>query len=194
MKKLKLFLTTLFLTLTMSAIAGTVTIGWNASTDPEVLSYNVYYKLPSTNVWMITNVVGRLNTTATLPVTQFLLYQYYVTSVITNSSITGQLESEPSNLIRFQSFYVMGSRNTFIKLADVNVANIPLFTIITSPTAGNLIGNPPSLAFSPNVGFESDLFSYKNPELFSGQNVTNYYGLIKLPLSPSTLNTLKYNK
>lgn len=194
MKKLKIFLTMLFVALTMGATAASVTIGWNPSTDTEVLSYNVYYKLASTNVWTTTNVVGRLNTTATLPVNQFSLYQYYVTSVITNASITGQLESEPSNLVRFQSFYVMGSRTTFFKLADANVANIPLFTVVTTPTKGALAGNPPTLAFTPAVGFDIDLFSYKNPELFSGQNVTNYYGLVKLPLVPSTINTLTPNK
>jgi hypothetical protein len=194
MKKLKIFLTMLFAALTMGATASSVTIGWNPSTDPEVLSYNVYYKLTNTNVWTTTNVVGRLNTTATLPVSQFALYQYYVTSVITNSAITGQLESEPSNQVRFQSFYVMGTKTTFMRVSDVNAANIPLFTAVTSPTKGALAGNPPTLAFTPAAGFDMDLFSYKNPEIFSGQNVTNYYGLVKLPTNPSTITTVTPKK
>jgi hypothetical protein len=194
MKKLKIFLTMLFAALTMGATASSVTIGWNPSTDPEVLSYNVYYKLSSTNVWTTTNVVGQLNTTATLPIRQFALYQYYVTSVITNSAITGQLESEPSNQVRFQSFYVMGTRTTFMRLSDVNAANIPLFTAVTSPTKGALAGNPPTLAFTPAVGFDMDLFSYKNPEIFGGENVTNYYGLVKLPTIPSKITTVTPKK
>lgn len=184
----------LFVALTMGATAASVTLGWTPSTEPEVLSYNVYYKLASTNVWSATNVVGRLNTTATLPITQFSLYQYYVTAVVTNALITGPLESEPSNQIRFQSYYVMGTRTTFLRLTDVTATNVPLFVMAKTPTMGALAGTPPNVGFTPAVGFDTDFVSYKNPELFSNQNVTNFYGFVKLPVVPSTLNTLTPNK
>lgn len=184
----------LFTALTMGAVANSVTIGWVPSAEPEVLSYNVYYKLANTNVWTTTNVVGRLNTTATLPVAQFLLYQYYVTAVVTNALITGPLETEPSNQVRFQSYYVMGTRTTFLRITDVTAANVPLFVIAKTPTMGALAGTLPSAGFTPAVGFDTDFVSYKNPELFSNQNVTNFYGFVKLPVVPSTINTLTPNK
>jgi hypothetical protein len=194
MKKLKIFLTMLFAALAMGAVANSVTIGWSPSTEPEVLSYNVYYKLSSANVWTTTNVIGRLNTNATLPIIQFSLYQYYVTAVVTNALITGPLESEPSNQVRFQSYYVMGTRTTFLRLTDVIATNVPLFTIVKTPTTAALAGTPPAVGFTPAVGFSIDLASYKNPELFSNQNITNYYGFVKLPVVPSTINTLQNNK
>ena len=179
--------------MSLSATAASVTLEWTPSSEPEVISYNVYYKLSTANTWSTTNVVGRLNNKAVLPIDQFLLYQFYVTAIITHPSITGPLESDPSNQVRFQSFYVNGSRTTFLRISDVNTTNFAGFTLVTNVVRGALAGNPPALAFTPNTGFSVDSFVYKNPELFSGRNVTNYYSLEKVPLAPSTVNTLKYN-
>lgn len=183
MKKIKIFLMTLvtLLALSISAAeaANTITVGWEPNVESDVLSYNVYFKPAVSPTWGITNVVGRTNSSATLPVVPLTLYQYYVTAAGTNS-----LESEPSNQIRYQLFYVNASKPTIFTLADVNVSNFPSFVPGLRPAFGTLGGTVPMVVFTPsnNITFTKDVFSYSNPEVFANRNITNYYGLIKNPI------------
>lgn len=194
MNKFKSLLTILFTALTMQVLAASVTIGWIPSTDTDVISYNVYYKLSTANTWSVTNVLDRSSTNVTIPVVRLALYQYYVTYVVTNNSLSGPLESDPSNLIRFQSLYVMGTKLTSVKISDVSSNNLPFFTIVKNATKGVLTGTPPILNFTPSVNFDIDVIAYKNPEIFSEQNITNYYALEKYAPIPITINSLIYNK
>lgn len=153
-----------------------VTLEWDGVQDTNVVGYRLYYK-PATNAtWLSTNTVGRLSTNVVISATPNVLYQAYVTSV----SDIG-LESDPSNQVRYQNFFVNGiGKATALTLGDVGTTNFAAFLLVQQPTNGIVSGVAPNVLFTPTSNFgNKDMFVYQSPEMWMGQHITNYYGVLK---------------
>jgi hypothetical protein len=171
---LMLFL--LSLTLTIAAqTTGIATVTWDAVPDTDVVGYNVYSKPITSTTFNVLNVVGKANLTANIPVLPGAAYEMYVTAYNTSN-----LESDPSNKIRYTMYIVNGSgKATPVTLIDSTAANYSTYQLLVGPAVGTLTGTAPTLTFNPSPTFTKDVFSYKSPELFSGTNINCYYSLYK---------------
>lgn len=165
----------------VSSAQSSVTFAWNPSTDPSCNGYRVYTKAVTASSWTTNSLSGVSSTSFTFGGAVIgTLYQIYVTAVTTNN-----LESAPSNQVRYQYFQVNASGNpTALTLSDVNVANFPGFVLSQPPTSGTVNGTPPSVTYTGNSGFSKDQWTYTSPEIFSGINVSNTYAVYKTTLLP----------
>lgn len=176
----------------ISVSAQSVTISWGAVPETAATGYKVYYRVAgSTNIYQTTNIVGRLNTNVTIAVPMYALYEVYCTSTDTNT-----FESTPSNKVKTELMFASSSPNSSpLTLLENIPSNFTSFLLVIPPSFGTLSGTPPSVIFTAtNAVFAKDMFAYRSPEIFSGQNVTNYYCLYKVPLNtPPTIISVTPN-
>lgn len=190
MKKLLLIMSQMLVALMIANAAQPITlpmakVSWDGV--PEASSYNVYYKPTIANTWVITNVVDKTNNFTIIPITPYVTYQIYVTSL----NDVG-IETEPSNQVRYQLMYVNANRSTPLVLGDLSSTNFPSFILANNTTNGTLSGTPPSIVYTPNSGgVKKDTFSYKSSELYQGINITNYYVVSKLPFGPPNIKNIE---
>ena len=174
------------------AAQSTVTLAWDPSPDAGVGGYYIYYKTVAAPSFATTNVIGQATTNVTIQgIVVNTVYQFYATAYSTNG-----LESDTSNQVRYQYFQVNGSgKPTALTLGDVGTSNFAGFLLVSAPTNGLVSGNPPNVIFSPNGSFTGkDAFSYRNPELFAGVNITNTYAVYKVGINtPPRIKSLTPN-
>lgn len=182
MKKIQSYFIVIFtlFTLTLSAQTKSVTLEWDPSPDTNVVGYVMYYKDVLAPSFFSTNIPGKFSTNVVIGGLMVnVVYQFQVTAYISDG-----LESDFSNQIRYQYFYVNANKATPLVLGDSGTTNFANFLLISSPTNGIITGTPPNVTFSPTVGFTGkDSFSYKSPELFNEINITNGYGIYKVDIN-----------
>jgi len=150
-------------------------VSWNVTDTTNTFSYSLYYKPSSAPNYSITNIVGVFNTNAVIAAVPYTLYEVYVTA-----KDSGGMESDPSNKIRAENIYVNGiGKSTPMTLLDVGTANFPGFVLVISPTNGTLQWAVPNITYTTTGTANKDLIAYKSPEIFFGNNITNYYAFYK---------------
>lgn len=161
---------------TMLLVARGATLTWEPTPGTNIAGYKLYWKSSTNFTYFTTNVVGQQNTNVTIPSVPYLVYQAYVTSYTFD-----EFESDPSNMVRFQFIFVNGiGKTTILTLGDFNNSNFSGFVLVSSPTNGVISGVAPNVTFSPSSNFGNvDMFVYKSPEMWMGQNITNYYCVLK---------------
>jgi len=188
MKKtlLSLLISVFTLVATVNA-QNSIKVSWDASSDINVTSYSLYYKTAAATNFSSATIVGRLNTTATLSATPYTLYEFYITAKDVNN-----LESDNSNKIRVENVYVNGQgKATVLTLLDVGTTNFSQFLLSVFPLNGLLTGTPPTVSYTSTNSIAKDLFAYRSPEIFSAQNITNYYGVYRaLTNKPPTISVI----
>lgn len=176
----------------IGASAQSITVNWGAVPEVAATGYKVYYRVAgSTNSFQTTNVVGRLTTNVIVSVPMYTLYEVYCTSTDTNN-----FESNPSNKVKAELLYASGFPNASLLTLLENIpSNFTSFLLVDPPNFGTISGTPPSVTFTAtNAAFAKDFFAYRSPEIFSGQNVTNYYAFLKVPLNtPPTILSVTPN-
>ena len=154
----------------------TMKVAWTGSPDANVVAYSLYYKNVSATSFSSINLVGAATTNAAIGVTPGVIYELYVIAKDAN-----EVESDPSNKIHGQNILVNGfGKPTFITLLDAGTTNFSSFVLSSGSSSNGIVsGTPPNITYTATNIVGKDMMVYKSPETFSGQFVTNYYGLFR---------------
>lgn len=146
----------------------TVSLSWDSTTDTNVVGHKLYLS----DNFFVSNSIEDLGVITNHVITNVIFnttYSVYITA--TNSS---NLESEPSNIIRFTKF-LSSQRTNFFDLSQTINTILETNNIITYPKNGIIYGEFPYITYiyTNSIPSTNDYFKISTGE--SSNVVDNYY-------------------